>query len=188
VVTNFFLRAKHWQIFVLIWGTYLAGELLIARLLPTRWTIQVGNPLKVGLLTDAVMLPFLLCSVAWLWSLGLFLFSIAKGKLKLNIRLFKFAVIFSTCWFAMASPLLILSRNLTAKVFLFPTHLLAVSLMLYAFCFVSKGLVAAEKGETVVLSDYAPSLFLFLASVIGIWFIQPRINRLYAREAPEALA
>ena len=110
MATNFFLRARHWPIFVLLWGAYFAGQILIIRLLPTKWTVPTGNAVRVGLLTDAVMFPLLLCSVLWLWSLGLFLFPIAKDKVKLNIRLFKFDVIFFTLWVAMVSPL-ILSKN-----------------------------------------------------------------------------
>jgi hypothetical protein len=60
---SYFLRARHWQIFVLLGSKYFAGQMLIERLLPNRWTVPVANGLKVGLLTDAVMLPFLLCFV-----------------------------------------------------------------------------------------------------------------------------
>jgi hypothetical protein len=178
-ITNFSVSAKHWQIFALVWGTSLAGQITIVNFLPARTS---PIPVKVGLLIEAVMLPSLLCSVAWLWSLGVFLFPIVRDKLKLNIRLFQFAIIFSTLWLAIGFPLLV-NRNLIAKVFLFLAHFVAMIFLLYAFCFVSKSLVAAEKRETVTFSDYVLSLILLLASIIGIWFIQPRINRLYAETA-----
>jgi hypothetical protein len=170
-VENFFVRAKHWQVFVLVWGAYLAGQAVIV--------CSHASRTSPGLLTAAAMLPFLICSVLWLWSLGFFLFSIAKDMVRFNIRHFHFAIIFSTLWFTMASPLL--SRGgLVAKLFLFPMHFLAMSFLLYAFLFVSKSLAAAEKGGAVTFSEYGPYLFLLPASIIGIWFIQPRINRLYA--------
>jgi hypothetical protein len=41
----------------------------------------------------------------------------------------------------------------------------------------------AEKGEVVTRNDYTLTLFLLFFSLIGIWLIQPRINRLYALRA-----
>src|SRR5580658_8084771 len=46
--------------------------------------------------------------------------------------------------------------------------------------FDSKSLAIAETGEAVNFSDYGVS-FLLILSLIGIWLLQSRINRLYAR-------
>jgi hypothetical protein len=59
-------------------------------------------------------------------------------------------------------------RVVALKVFLFPMHFLAMSFLLYALCFVSKSLVAAEKDEAVTFSDYATTLFLLLAYIVGV--------------------
>jgi hypothetical protein len=46
--------------------------------------------------------------------------------------------------------------------------------------FVAEGLVIAETGKRVSFFDCVGPFFLIWFFVIGVWFIQPRINRLYA--------
>ena len=177
-VTGFFLRAKHWQVFVLLWGTYLAGEMAIVSALPET-SGPIENPLKAGLFAEVVMLPALVCLMAWLWSMGSFLFLIAKPTVRLSIHSFQFAIIFLMLYLLTALPFF-LSRNSTVQTILFPAHLLCMACLIYCFYFVSKSLVIAEKGEPITFNDYALSLLLLFFSLIGIWLIQPRINRLYA--------
>jgi len=178
-ITNFFLRAKHWQLFVLMWGTYFLGQVTIRSSFSIT-TAPLEYPLKFGLFIAAVMLPFVLCFMAWLWSLGSFLFVIVGDRDKLNFRLFRFGIIFPTLYLLIVSPFLF-SPNLFVRTVIFPTHFLMTFFLIYAFYFVSKSLVIAEKGPAITFHDYLPSLFLLFVSIIGVWFIQPRINRLYAR-------
>jgi hypothetical protein len=176
-ITSFFLRAKHWQVFVLTWGAYLVGTMALVVSVPEG---PIENPLRVGLVTEVVMLPFIVCFMGWLWSMGSFLFSISEPSLKLSIHYFRFAIVFPTLYLLTALPFF-LSRDSTVEAIILPLHLLAVFCLLYVIYFVSKSLVIAEKCEAVTFNDYALSLFLLFFSLIGIWLIQPRINRLYAR-------
>ena len=52
--------------------------------------------------------------------------------------------------------------------------------MFYLLYFVSKSLVLAETDKTATFYDYAGPFFLMWFYPIGIWIIQPRINRLYS--------
>ena len=178
-MTGFFLRAKHWQIFVLMWGAYLIGTMALVGSVPEG---RIENPLKVGLFAEAVMLPFIVCSMGWLWSMGFFLFSISEVALKLNIHYFRIAIIFPTLYILAGLPFF-LSRNHIVESVIIPVHLLAMICFFYALYFVSKSLVMVEKGEVVTRNDYTLTLFLLFFSLVGIWLIQPRINRLYARGA-----
>jgi hypothetical protein len=47
---------------------------------------------------------------------------------------------------------------------------------------VAKNLVKAETGKRVTFYDYAGPFFLLWFFPIGVWFIQPRINQLYAEK------
>jgi hypothetical protein len=177
-VTRFFLRAKHWQAFILIWGTYYLGQVAVVASLPTGH----ADPVKTALFTEAVILPFVVFLLGWLWSLGSFLSSISKPSLRLNVHLFRFAIGFVLLYFLAALPLF-LSRNPKVGRVLLPVHLFALGCFIYIFYFVAKSLVLAERGKPITRNDYVLSLFLVLFSIIGIWWIQPRINRLYARTA-----
>jgi hypothetical protein len=180
-ITNFFLRAKHWQIFVLVFGTYFVGQVAIeSSLLTTR---PSENSLKDGLFTEALMAPFVVCFVGWLWSMGSFLTLLVDPTLKLDIRFFRFALIYPTLYLLTALPFF-LSRNPVVERIILPLHLLAVFCLFYVLNFVSKSLVRAEKGANATFRDYALSQILLWVSPVGVWVIQPRINRFFAeREA-----
>jgi hypothetical protein len=51
----------------------------------------------------------------------------------------------------------------------------------YIAFFASKSLAMAEKSGPVTFYDYAGPLFLIYFFPVGVWFVQPRINRLYAQ-------
>jgi hypothetical protein len=178
-ITRFFLRAKHWQVFVLVWGAYFVGQMAMVAVIPEG---SLTNPLRVGLFTEAVMSPFLVFFMGWLWSVGSFLFSISESSLKPNIRVFRFAIIFPTLYLFTALPFFLSSSSTVMETVILPLHLLALACLIYVFSFDAKSLVIAEKGEAVTSNDYVLPLFFFFFSLIGIWLIQPRINRLYANQ------
>jgi|HubBroStandDraft_2_1064218.scaffolds.fasta_scaffold26755_3 hypothetical protein len=85
-----------------------------------------------------------------------------------------------------------ISRNLCAVLYvvfksinavllslIFPLHFLAMFCLFYLLYFVSKSLVLAETCKPASFNDYAGPFFLIWFFPIGIWFIQPRINRQY---------
>lgn len=167
-LTSFFLRAKHWQVFVLVWGAYIVAGVGV-----------VGNRLRVPLYSKAAMLIFVLSFAGWLWSIGSFLFSIAKSAPRLNIHFFHVAIIFAAVYLP---PTLACHVSPKPKVSLlmFPLFLFALFCWAYAYYFVSKSLVAVEQRRTVTRKDYQDTMLLLLVGFLGVWLIQPRINRLYA--------
>jgi hypothetical protein len=179
-IGGFFLRAKHWQIFVLVWGAYFVAVAAMIASIPEG---PVTKPVRVAFFAEAVISPFLAFFMGWLWSMGSFLSSIAEPSLKLNIHVFRFALIFPTVYLFTAPPFFLSSSSSVVESIELPLHLLALCCLLYAFYFVSKSLVTVEKGGAVTSNDYALTLLLLFFSLIGIWLIQPRINRLYAQNA-----
>jgi len=166
-LTSYFLRAKHWQIFILLWGVYsIAGVGF------------VENSPRIPLFSEAAILFFELSLAGWLWSVGSFLFSIDDPAYRLNIYFFRFAIIFAGVYLPsfFAFPL---SRKPIVDVLAFPLFLFAVFCWAYAYYFVSRSLVAVEEGRAVTRMDYGPTMGLFWVGFIGVWGIQPRINRLY---------
>jgi hypothetical protein len=61
-----------------------------------------------------------------------------------------------------------------------PLHLFATVCMFYLFYFVAKSLVMAETSKPAAFYDYAGPFFLLWFFPIGIWILQPRVNRLYS--------
>jgi len=178
-LANFFLRAKHLQIFLLLFGIrYLGGSAAI--LIP--WLTSSRSPedlLRVPLSFEFVMVLFMFCLVAWLWSMGSFLSSIGQPSLRLKRGFFRFALVYPAVYiFAFLALFGAFKPMLIAVIF--PLHLFAMYCMFYDLYFVSKSLALIETGDLASFYDYAGSFFLLWFFPIGIWYIQPRINRLYA--------
>jgi uncharacterized RDD family membrane protein YckC len=178
-VTNFFLRAKHWQIFFLLFGIgYVGGA--AAMFLPLAHARSPEDLLRVNLSFGAVMALSVFCLVAWLWSMGSFLNSIGQPALRLRLGFFRFALVYPAVYifvflalFATTKPALI--------ALIFPLHFFAMFCLFYDLYFVSKSLALIETGKQVSFHDYAGSFFLLWFFPVGVWFIQPRIYRLYAQ-------
>jgi hypothetical protein len=177
VLRNFFLRAKPWQVFVLVWGAYFVGQVIIISSLP----VSTENNLRASLLTEAAVLPSIICFEVWLWAMGSFLFSLSQPQLKLNIHFFRFTIIFPTLYFLIVFPLFV--SNSTLEVVMMPINGVGLVCEFYPLYFVAKSLLIAEKRQPVTRKDYTLTLIFLVFSLVGIWLVQPRVNRLYAHRA-----
>ena len=180
LITSFFLRAKHWQIFFLLFGVYIVGEVAaMSSLLATA-----GSPEDFGkgsLLFGVVMLPFMLGFLFWFWSMGSFLSSIVHPALRMKMGFFRFALIYPALY-VVAFIAAFQSSNPALLMVIFPFHLFAMFCLFYDLHFVSKNLVLAETSKSAAFYDYAGPFFLLWFFPVGIWIVQPRINRLYSEK------
>jgi putative effector of murein hydrolase LrgA (UPF0299 family) len=64
-----------------------------------------------------------------------------------------------------------------------PLHLFSMFCMFYQLYFVSKTIKTAELKRKVTFSDYLGEFFMIWFFPIGIWIIQPKINRLFSAES-----
>jgi hypothetical protein len=180
VIARFFLRAKHWQIFLLLFGITILGDVAVISdsISETAQSPEAFG--KVGLLFGVVMVLFMFCFLAWLWSMGSFLNLIVQPTLRLKMGFFRFALIYPIVYlpvFMWLFQSISLDPGLFAVIF--PLHFFAMFCMFYLLCFVSKSLVLAETSKSASFYDYAGPFFLIWFFPIGVWFTQPRINRLY---------
>jgi uncharacterized RDD family membrane protein YckC len=175
-VAAFFVRAKHWQIFLLIVGVgWVVGGFTLypafARARSPEEVLRASVPFEIAIILS--MLFF----VAWLWSMGSLLSSFARPALRMRQGFFRFATgyaaVYMFVFFAAFD-----SANPVFLVALIPLHFFAFFCVFYDLYFASKSLALAETGKPVFFSDYAGAFFLLWFFPIGIWFIQPRINRL----------
>jgi hypothetical protein len=176
-IAALFLRAKHWQIFLLLFGVMFVGD--VAMMSPTAMTAQPGAQLwKISPLFAVMMVLCMVFFLGWLWSMGSFLSSIVQPSLRLATGFFRVAVFFPAIYFSLfiaSFP----GFNSSAFVIIIPLHLFAMFCMLYLLYFVSKSLVLADTGKSASFYDYAGPFFLIWFFPVGVWIIQPRINRLY---------
>jgi hypothetical protein len=125
------------------------------------------------------MLFHILCVVFWLGAMGSFLNSIVKPELQMDERFFRFSLVYPVIYMPIFFPLL-LSDILLSKNFIWPLHLACMACLFYLLYFVSRCFGLVEKEKPVSFYDYAGPFFLLWFFPLGIWIIQPKVNRLYA--------
>jgi hypothetical protein len=174
-ISSLFLRAKHWQIFSLLCGMMLLAQISMFSSMQSVTSQDFGKSLAPFW---GLTLLSMFCFNAWFWAMGSFLNSIVQPSIRPGAGLFRFAIIYPILYM----PIFIISfpqQPATLAVIL-PLHLLAMLCMFYLLNFVSKNLVLAETHRAVRFYDYAGPFFLLWFFPIGVWAVQPRINRLYA--------
>jgi hypothetical protein len=165
-IQTWFLRARHWQIFLLLVVPSFTAEQL-AQFSPRASHIE---PI---LLSASSVLWF-----AWFGSMGLYAQERAKRWIAVSpgtlFGALVYVAIYEPCnWWYATSP-----TNFPFFALL-PFHLLGLLCMLYILYFISKCLVAAEFEQSTSFSEYVGTILAFLFFPIGIWILQPRVNQLY---------
>lgn len=156
-VASFFLRAKYWQIFLLLFGIgYVGGT--AAMLLPLVHARSPEELLKISLPFGLVMVLSMFRPVAWLWSMGSFLNLVGQPVLRLQLGFFRFALLYPTVYMFLFLTLFGTTTPALLALSL-PLHFFAVFCMFSNIYFVSKSLALVEKGKQVSLPDYAGVIF-----------------------------
>ncbi len=181
-IASFFLRAKHWQIFLVVFGVYLLGQILLMSYFVSS-SGRGDSSGKYGILFGVVM--GLSCSglIFWLWCVGAFCNSIVDEALRLRSKFHGVAAIYPPFYAVFFVARLGSFGGRTLEIIL-PLHLFAMFCMFYLLYFASKSIVLAEGNKPVSFYDYAGPFFLMWFFPVGIWLVQPRINRLYSEHTP----
>jgi hypothetical protein len=181
-IVRWFLRAKHWQIFLCFCVALVIGEVATIKSAFDSPTLRFS--FRETLPFFSVLLVFTCFFLSWFWSMGSFLNSLLQPPLRRNIRFFGFSLVFPYLYtFIFIAVLLRSNPSLPALLILIALNLLAMFCLLYPFYFIAKSLVQAEAGKPATFYDYAGPFFLLWFFPVGVWFTQPRINRLYEQSA-----
>lgn len=179
-IIRFFLRAKAWEIFLLLVGIMVVSQIgLVSSIQRPAGDFGTGLPLFAGLI-----LLFMFCFLGWFWAMGSFLNSIVQPRVRPGAGFFHFALVYPMLY----GPVFMISFPPQPSRFaiIVPLHVLATVCMFYVLNFVSRNLVLAETNRDVTFHDYAGPFFLLWFFPIGVWTVQPRINRLYAEAKKSA--
>ncbi len=178
-LARFLLRAKHWQVFILVTGPFFIG---MAIEFNSDWsTIPLTEGFGTSDLKSAFLwFLFMYCFLAWQWATGSFLNSIVHTALKMKTGFFRFSLVYPALYFFVFWATFHSSEPVVFAV-IFPLHAFATFCMFYQLYFVSKSLVSAETGRPAGFFDYAGVFFSIWFFPVGIWTIQPRVNHLYEK-------
>ncbi len=178
---DIFLKAKAWQVFLLIVAVPFGVQFSLMGFLVS--SIQT-NPELAFKIMPIIMLLFMAIFLLWLWSLGVGLNKHIPEEIRPKLTFFKFGIIYSAAYMVLFQVLFIdfstSGEGGSFMAIILPLHLFAMYCMFYGLYFVSKNLVTYEELQPVKFSSFSEPFFLLWFFPIGIWFIQPRINKVYA--------
>lgn len=173
---NLFLKIPHWGLFLLLLVLLVLGFPFVL----------FGPFLGVRVLISLVYFEFLFLPsaivIGWFFSMGKMLYNLhdSAGREKTSYKLFRFNILFIFSYLVLfyVSAFVIMDENLLHSPIILPLHLYAVYALFYGGYFVSRNLATAEnKGSGI--GDYIGYLLLLVFFPIGMWVIQPKINRFY---------
>lgn len=187
---NIFLKAKHWQIF--LWQFAIPFVLYIFFIIYVIFrAITENNPNVIFEMIpyiNFITILTLITYYGWIWAIGSKLISKAPSDLKLNLNFLKIGIllvsIFTILYMFFTNSLLlggsnnILFNNPLWFLLLIPLYLLMLFCAFYIVYFTSRLIKSIEMGKSAELGDYIVDFILIMFVVVGIWFIQPRINKI----------
>lgn len=204
-MNSIFPRAKHWQLFIP--AIAIPFTLMIVLIITAIMTItslenntdRPENVLWLFYLLPVVLILSWFVQFAWSWTVLTKLSKLVPDHVRLPIGRIKFFFVLPVIYFC-CLPFyivfviqtvtmekeedLLLAALLGLVVFIF--HFLSIFCILHTFYFVAKTVKSAELQRNPSFSNFVGDFFLIWIFPVGIWFIQPRINRLIenANNAP----
>ncbi len=173
-----FLKAKHWQLFLLVMVVPIIIQFI---LFATVFRNSNFNGIFILILLIGLIPVFVL--LGWFWAIAIGLNDRLHDGIKMNLKRFKLFWTIPLIYFSLLIFLFISNGGLrfvsegggeVGVIVLL--HLLSMFSMFYCLNFCAKTLKAIELKRNVTFSDYASEFFLIWFFVIGIWVFQPKIN------------
>jgi len=175
-----FLKAKHWQLFLLTFGLPFIAQ-LISFMFMFNNRDNASAFAAFGLF-GVVMILFCAVLYGWLWSIAIGLQTAIPENIRLNIKRFKIFFLFPIVYFFVfiLFAISMFGPNMNPSIFavIIPLHVFAMFCMFYNLYFVAKTIKTAELQKKVSFGDFAGEFFLIWFYPVGIWFVQPKINEI----------
>ncbi len=197
---NKFLNAKHWQLFTLMFGIPILLQ-IVAMISMFANIDSNGNPDQTGILNlmkvfPIIMLLYVGLLFGWFWSIGIGLQKFIPTDIKMKIKKFKIfffipltyilflLAIIGTTFYGISSGSNAVGGIVGKMLFVvIPLHLFSMFCILYLLYFVSKTIKTTELKRNVTFSEFAGEFFMIWFFPIGIWFIQPRLNKIASEKS-----
>jgi hypothetical protein len=201
---DIFLRAKHWQLFLVM---FVLPAILFIAIMATMLSsiVQNPNPDPRIILDHFKLLPLAIIFYAgtelcWQWTVGIRLQKFAPAGMVFKNNLFKifaisivvylvlvFVFVFST----MGSFLSMTAGPPDPSFFIgfvaiMPLGLFATFCKFYCYYFAAKTYKTVELQREVSIGDFILEIVLIWFFFVGVWIMQPKINEMINREAAPA--
>ncbi len=178
------LRLKHWQLFLLLVGIPVILEFVFFGAM-----MVLENPAILIFIFPIIMVLFMAVYFGWFYTLGMNLYKKLPASVTMKLVRFKIFMFIPVLYILIICIFMVymFSRvgtseqppNMALFALIIPVHLFSMFCIFYCLYFNAKSLKAVELQRPVTFSDYAGEFFLIWFFPIGIWILQPRINKLF---------
>jgi len=195
-MVNLFLKAKHWQLFLLMFGIPIFLQMLLIGTTISE-AVETENPLAVFRMMKwfpIILIPTMLISLGWMLSVGVGLQKHLPQYVNMKTFWLKFLLGFVGVYVTVITIFMnSLANDLTTHYLeqtspevtilswvgiLIPLHIISVVAMFYAMYFNAKSLRSIMLGKEAQSDKYLGYFFLFWFSFVGVWIMQPTINEI----------
>ena len=191
-IMKFLLLLKHWQLFILTLGAPIIMQIVLI-----VTTITSEDPFSdfatIIFIIPITMILVMIIFFGWFYAMGTNLHKKLPESEKMNLTKFKIFLfipliyILAICFFIVFVINYTITNEVTPNFALFgfiiPVHLFSMFCIFYCLYFNAKALKAVELQRPVKFGDFAGEFLLIWFYPIGIWIIQPRINKLFKEQA-----
>ena len=193
---NFFLRIKHWQLFQLLFVGPIAIQMILMMIFLNS-AIETGDPqamIRFFNFFPVIMFIIMFGYMGWIYSIGAGFQKLLPEHVKMPLKTFTtFLVIAGLNLVAFSVFITFAVNDISDSVqsgstpslsylqvipIFILTNLFSLFCIVYSFYFAAKTLKSVELQRDAYSEHYLGYLFLFWFSIIGIWIIQPKVNKL----------
>lgn len=166
---HFFLKLKHWELFLML-------------LLPTAMTLLSGISL-LPLVVASIGLFMLLVLFLWMYSIGSWsnqhLPEVQRRSPVLFATSLAIPLIYLLMYIFVYLPQLVDGPPVQPPIWLLPMHMLSMAGIFYGFWYTARQLKSLQENEEADFLIFSSTFFLLFIFPLGVWLIQPSVNQLY---------
>jgi hypothetical protein len=180
------LKLKHWQLFLLLMGIPIVSQIFMVQAMMN--SIRNNKPPDIFIPFSIMMICVIAIFFGWFYALGTNLHKKLPESVSMNLNRFKFFLLVPVIYllliclivsFAFTDQEIVANYFAASAIIIVPLHLFSMFCIFYCLYFISKELKSVEWQRPVTFSDYVGEFFLIWFFPVGIWIIQPRINKLF---------
>lgn len=197
---NIFLKAKHWQIFLLSFILpFIIYIIMVVTLVSNFMNMQRGISnapdtymiYRLFTIFPIIILIFMGVLYGWFWSVAVLLQKKVPEGIMMKIKKFKifffynilYMLLFMSSFFFMFRAINFVEYiGPSFMLYILPFHFFAMFCSFYMLYFVAKTFKTVELQREVKFSDFAGEFFMIWFYPIGIWILQPKINKMIDEE------
>jgi hypothetical protein len=187
-----FLNAKHWHLFLLTFGIPMIFQfLMMGTIFANIGSSDNSSPdfmFNYFKFFPIIMLLFTGVFFGWFWSVAVGLQRIIPKEIKMKVNRFKIFLLIPAVYIIFFLGFFMTSFNSGGPnpgvfAIIVPLHLFSMFCIFYSLYFVAKTFKTAELQRKVTFSDFAGEFFMIWFYPIGIWIVQPKINKMIKEQS-----